>query len=128
MLSNHTTSAGPGNPPQNLVSEVTDISLATISGSVIIGPLCAVDSVERPCPVLDLSDRFLVLTSIPSGIQVRIQLSSDGGFEEAVLPGSYIIILQPCGELGCSRVFPQEISLAPGSSTVFNFEIDTGIR
>ena len=97
-------------------------------GSVVIGPTCPVENAERPCPAPDYSGLVLVLTPFSQGTPVQVGLTADGFYDVVVPAGSYSITLVPCGELGCSRVFPSTVVLEAGTVTTENFSIDTGIR
>jgi len=102
--------------------------LARIMGSVVIGPTCPVENAERPCPAPDYSGLVLVLTPVNQGTPIQVGITCDGFFTASVPAGAYSITLVPCGEVGCSRVFPVTIAVEAGTETTENFRIDTGIR
>ncbi|MBI2937405.1 MAG: hypothetical protein HYY22_04300 [Thaumarchaeota archaeon] len=97
-----------------------------VSGKVSIGPLCPVEPCPGPVPDV-YSSRYVVLQP-EGGEPTRVKLSSDGGFEAQVRPGTYKVDLTDCTFMGCSRVLPKTVTVKANEAAYIQIDIDTGIR
>jgi hypothetical protein len=99
---------------------------ATVSGRVIIGPLCPVEPCPGPRPDVYSSRMLLLQPTI--GRTIAIKLNPDGTFRSKVRPGTYKVYVTNCVYLGCRYAVPRTVTIAPYQETSVRIDIDTGIR
>lgn len=105
----------------------TAMDFGTVSGSVLIGPLCPVE----PCN--DESDPYSARTLIftPQDPSLSIEyafLSPDGAFRHTLHAGTYSMRMWPCAEMGCRMALPQTVVVPADGEVRLVVDIDTGIR
>jgi hypothetical protein len=104
-----------------------------LEGVISIGPICPVETVppDPAClPTAETYKAYPVSVFTSDGKQKIAQLnpSLDGSFISELPPGNYILVLEKAQKnIGGSNL-PVEISIISQDKTVFNINIDTGIR
>lgn len=105
-------------------------AIATIKGSVSIGPICPVERLDSPCPVppAAYTSREIILYAANGTTEVkRMYFASDGTYRFEVPAGTYVL-KTPNQGIGGSKDLPKNITVRSGETIEFNFSIDTGIR
>jgi hypothetical protein len=100
----------------------------TVTGTVKVGPVCPVESVDHPCvvPTETYTSRSVVVYAADKTTELEQHpLDATGNFSFTLKPGAYGLQIRPAG-IGAGEIKPVTIS-AKGTSTV-TFDIDTGIR
>ena len=97
----------------------------SLSGSVVIGPLCPVEPCGADVPNPYLSRKLLLGTDSEAPIQVP--LNPDGTFQAAVPVGHYEVDLTDCDFLGCRSTLPLSMDVREGENSL-TISIDTGIQ
>jgi hypothetical protein len=97
----------------------------TVSGTVVIGPLCPVEPCANPTNpyrglevVVRTDDEEIALFAI----------NEDGTFSSPVTAGEYLLEIRPCIHLGCDATLPVRITVFDGRDSSVALNIDTGIR
>lgn len=102
----------------------------TVSGKVSIGPLCPVE----PCnsTVDPYSGKQLIFKPTGGGRPVDqpfyAKLKSDGLYSIELPSSNYSVTISDCQYMGCSAVFPKNITVTANKNLELNIDIDTGIR
>ena len=104
-----------------------------IRGSVVIGPLCPVESINNTCiGSIDMNTLYsnlkLELASTSSTYNYTIPISANGTYSQQVHAGSYSVSMLNCDYIGCLRNIPKSVNISAGETTELNISIDTGIR
>jgi len=103
-----------------------NIEQGTISGEVIIGPLCPVEPCKNPDPDIYISRQLILQPGF--GNTIHVPLNPDGSFQATVNAGTYTMNLIDCTFLGCKRSLPITVTIIPNKITTIDINIDTGIR
>lgn len=103
-----------------------------LKGTISIGPLCPVERIppDPGClPTAETYKAYPVSVFNSEGKTKILQLmpSIDGAFEAELPAGNYLIVLEKEISIGGSNL-PSAISVNAGDTTLFNVNIDTGIR
>ncbi len=95
-----------------------------ISGETLAGPVCPVQTADRPCPPRPVSVRILVSNSSGAG---STTFTSDraGRFRLALPAGTYT--LRTSNTPG-PRLTPEQVTVTAGHYTELRLVLDTGIR
>jgi hypothetical protein len=96
-----------------------------IGGIVLLGPQCAVQTLENPCP-----DRpyqaWIDIRSAQGETGTRIRSGEDGRFRVGLRPGRYV--LDPASGDPFPVASEQEVEVEDGFYTEVIVSFDTGIR
>jgi hypothetical protein len=97
----------------------------TVSGTLVIGPLCPVE----PCtnPINPYTGLQIVVRTDTETI-ATIDVGEDGSFSGVVPAGEYVLDVTPCLHLGCGAVLPGSVTVRDGQDSRVPLNIDTGIR
>ena len=96
-----------------------------ITGIILLGPQCPLESLEDPCPDLPLQAWLEVRTA--GGVLVgRVQSDEDGQFRVGLPFGAYI--LDPESGNPFPVASEMEVDVAEGVFTDVTVNFDTGIR
>ena len=103
-----------------------------LKGTISIGPLCPVERIppDPGClPTAETYKAYPVSVFNSAGKTKILQLmpSIDGAFEAELPAGNYTIVLEKEINIGSSNL-PSGISVIADDTTLFNVNIDTGIR
>jgi hypothetical protein len=101
----------------------------TISGSVVAGPTCPVQTAEDPCPPKPVPGRPVSIQT-PNGTEVASTVTdASGNFTVHLAAGSYVVrVVTGVGLLGLEQVTPGDVTVVAGQTTHIQIELDTGIR
>lgn len=107
-------------------STASPVATGTLTGTVIIGPLCPVE----PCnaPTNPYPGHEVLVTDSSESVVSRIAVNIDGSFVGTVPVGDYSLSLEPCEYLGCNFGAPIQVEITEGTTTNVEIDIDTGIR
>ena len=110
-------------------SQVPDDATATITGRLVAGPTCPVetDPPDPACAPRAVPDAEIVVT-LPDGTEVRARSGEDGTFRIAVPPGEITITF---AEVEGLMVAPDPITVTVAANQtldVSDVSFDTGIR
>jgi hypothetical protein len=112
-------------PTSNLNSPV-----GFLKGTVTIGPMCPVESIDNPCtapPSLYTSHKLVIIASNGEKVQ-EVAIAGDGSYRTELAPGTYAVDYTP-RDIGIRRAFrPPTTEIRAGETTILNIKIDTGIR
>jgi hypothetical protein len=98
-----------------------------ISGVVVSGPQCPVETLQSPCPDLPVADIVVRVTAADGSLAAEPMTDAAGRFEVTLDPGDYV--LQPEVEGGgASSAKPQQVAVVEGSFVEVTLLVDTGIR
>jgi hypothetical protein len=102
-------------------------ALGTVSGSVLAGPTCPVQTDASPCPDVPLSGEVVQLVA---GDTVVASATSDaqGAFTLQAEPGDYQLMWAPEGDVGIRFAKPVGVSVVAGETVTADLLVDTGIR
>jgi hypothetical protein len=105
-------------------------STGTLQGTVSIGPICPVESIDHPClpdPSLFTSHKLVILND--KGEQVTlVAIDGKGNYQTELMPGTYTVDFTP-RDIGIPGSFqPPTAEIREGQTTILNIDIDTGIR
>lgn len=103
--------------------------LGTISGAVVAGPTCPVQTAEDPCPPRPVAGGAVSIQT-PSGVEVAHAVTDAGGrFTVRVAPGTYVVrVAASTGPLYGGQTTPGDVTVVAGQTTQIQIELDTGIR
>jgi hypothetical protein len=104
--------------------------LGTLKGHVTVAPLCPVEPCNLAPGVLAraFDARKIVVYGLDGMTIVKVvDLKSDGSYETALNPGTYIVDINKLGMDSSSEV-PKEIAIEKGKTVELDVNIDTGIR
>ena len=103
----------------------------TLQGHVNIGPLQPVVRIDEPTPVVPpeaYAARQIVVYAADGQTEIaRVQIGTDGNYQVALAPGTYVVDLIRSG-IDSSKNLPAKVQIAAGQTTTLDVEIDTGIR
>ncbi len=121
-----------GGSAQQGSSTTTPPLQGVVTGYVTASPSQPVCTAGQSCDV-NMTGYSLVFTlqcAGSSGCESSAASLSQSGHYSALLPaGTYTVTLGPsCPWLGCSAVFPTDVTVVGGNQLVQDFQIDTGIR
>jgi hypothetical protein len=104
-------------------------ALGTISGDVVAGPTCPVESIENPCPPKPVPDRAVSIQT-PAGAEVEHTVTdANGHFTVRVAAGAYVVrVATGPGKLGLEQTTPGDVTVRAGQTSLIQIELDTGIR
>jgi hypothetical protein len=98
-----------------------------ISGTVLLGPTCPVETVESPCPDRPVADvEVQVLRA--GDVVATVRSDGDGRFTVALDPGHYEVqAVVEKGGPGMSAK-PVDVTVTSGEFTDVSIPVDSGIR
>ncbi|HEV2236964.1 MAG TPA: carboxypeptidase-like regulatory domain-containing protein [Ktedonobacterales bacterium] len=106
-----------------------DGKVGTISGAVVAGPACPVQTAEDPCPPRPVAGGTVSIQT-PSGVEVAHAVTDAGGhFTVRVAAGTYVVrVAASTGPLYMGQTTPGDVTVVAGQTTQIQLELDTGIR
>lgn len=101
--------------------------LGTVTGSILAGPTCPVETMASPCPDVPLPGEVVQLVQ---GDTVVASATSDpeGGFSIQAEPGAYELMWAPAGDVGVRFARPVRVEIVAGQTVTADLLVDTGIR
>lgn len=97
----------------------------TVSGTLVIGPLCPVEPCTNPTnPYTGLQ----VVVRTDTETIATIDVDENGSFSGVVHAGEYLLDVAPCQFLGCGAALPVRVTVRDGQDSRIPLNIDTGIR
>jgi hypothetical protein len=112
------------------VGRPDDQPASGISGQVLLGPQCPVESVDEPCDDVPAADVLVTVSEqIPGesyGAGERVattRTDADGAFELALPPGAYVVTAD--AGMSCELM---DARVVAGEHTTVEVPCDTGIR
>lgn len=115
-----------------VVNNIEASTTGTLTGTMHIGPICPVESIETPCtPTKEVyASRALGIYTRQGGDRVTtVTPSADGTFTASLAPGSYYIdLLTPHTGPGGVSGLPTTTTIRAHEETSLTISIDTGIR
>lgn len=96
-----------------------------IAGRVLIGPVCPVEQLNKPCPNKPYQAVLSVLDANRRKI-VKFQTDANGYFHQALGPGMYILHPESPGVMPVA--LEQTFSVLSGQFTQLTVTYDSGIR
>jgi len=99
-----------------------------VAGHVTIGPICPVERVDQPCkpsPETYTSREVIVYGSDAATVKTRTHLDGEGNYRIALSPGKYFLQISPAGIREGEK---KPVTITSGTTTIVDFDIDTGIR
>jgi hypothetical protein len=96
-----------------------------IEGTVLLGPTCAVQTVEHPCPDRPLAADVVVSTS--EGKEVTsVRSGPDGKFRVGLRPGAYVLTVS--NPKGIQFAKPVSVTVPARGFVHVTVSVDSGIR
>lgn len=104
-----------------------------LEGVISIGPICPVESVPPRTDCLPTAETYkaypVSVYSSDGTISVaHIIPALDGTFRTELVPGNYLVMLEPNQNRVATSNLPAEVSIVSSGETIINISIDTGIR
>jgi hypothetical protein len=97
-----------------------------IAGTVMMGPMCPVETVNSPCPDGAWTGTVRA-TATPGGTTYETQTDSAGAFSLALPPGTYDVV-PVAGTVGVPSARAVTVIVKSGSQKNMTLRVDTGIR
>ncbi len=104
-----------------------------LEGVISIGPICPVetDPPDPGClPTYETYKAYPVSIRTSNGSRkiTQIDPALDGSYKLELDPGNYLVILETIQNRIGSSNLPAEVTIISHDKTIFNIDIDTGIR
>ncbi|MES2966881.1 MAG: carboxypeptidase-like regulatory domain-containing protein [Patescibacteria group bacterium] len=99
-----------------------------VSGTVTIGPICPVESIDNPCVISPevYTSRSVVIYGPTDSKRIKSQpLNPDGSYTLTLPTGSYWLQIEPAG-IGPGEKKP--VTVEANKTSTVEFDIDSGIR
>jgi hypothetical protein len=97
-----------------------------MAGYVLIGPVCPVEQLNKPCPDKPYQATLSVLDANNRRTIVKFQTDANGYFHQALGPGTYILHPESPGVMPVAP--EQTFSVLSGQFTQLTVTYDSGIR
>jgi hypothetical protein len=101
--------------------------LGTVSGRIVAGPMCPVETEASPCPDEPLPGEAVRLTA-GGTVVASARSDADGAFTFEVEPGDYQLVWAPEGDVGIRFARPVPVTVVAGETVTTDLLVDTGIR
>ena len=108
-------------------SEGSDERLGTIRGSILLAPMCPVESTESPCPGRPLAGVTVRVVDADGNVRASAVSGDDGAFTIDVAPGSYLLTAS-IEEDPARSVAPVRVVARAGEVVHADVLVDSGIR
>jgi hypothetical protein len=108
-------------------SEGSDERLGTIRGSVLLAPMCPVESSESPCPGRPLAGVTVRVVDADGNVRASAVSDDDGAFTIDVAPGSFLLTAS-IEEDSARSVGPVRVAVGAGEVVHADVLVDSGIR
>jgi hypothetical protein len=113
------------------VGGASPVAPSGIKGSVVLGPLCAVESspgANDPVPAACLTPYAaqLVVLDSENKVVARVASSAEGTFQVDLAPGDYIVTPATTDSYPIAQ--PVSVSVSPAQYATVQINYDTGIR
>ncbi len=108
-------------------SEGSDERLGTIRGSVLLAPMCPVESTESPCPGRPLAGVTVRVVDADGNVRASAVSDDDGAFTIDVAPGSFLLTAS-IEEDSARSVGPVRVAVGAGEVVHADVLVDSGIR
>jgi hypothetical protein len=96
----------------------------TITGHVLAGPTCPVETIGSPCPPAPWEGTVRATAS--NGTRTEVRTDGEGGFTVSLPPGPYTVAAVT--DDGVASAIPIELEVTAGVTQRVDLEVDTGIR
>src|SRR5262245_16895945 len=104
------------------------VARGTLVGRVTRGPVCAVQTAERPCPPEPAPGVQLVISPLGGEGTNSVQTDDEGAYRISLPPGTYRIEMSAPGSMEFTKDLPTTVTVTEGQETHRNISLDTGIR
>jgi hypothetical protein len=108
-------------------SEGSDERLGTIRGSVLLAPMCPVESTESPCPGRPLAGVTVRVVDADGDVRASAVSDDDGAFTIDVAPGSFLLTTS-IEEDSARSAEPVRVAVGAGEVVHADVLVDSGIR
>jgi Carboxypeptidase regulatory-like domain len=108
-------------------SEGSDERLGTIRGSVLLAPMCPVESTESPCPGRPLAGVTVRVVDADGNVRASAVSDDDGAFTIDVAPGSFLLTTS-IEEDSARSTEPVRVAVGAGEVVHADVLVDSGIR
>ncbi len=100
---------------------------AILRGKVMMGPTMPVERAGGPPAVAPVAGASVNVTD-PSGVPIASAITgADGTYSVPVAPGNYLVTVTPAKRM-LARMVPRSVAVTPGTTTMLDITLDTGIR
>ncbi len=100
----------------------------TLKGHATIGPICPVEQIDNPCqPTAEMYTSYIVTVYKSDGVAIADQKNLDGtgNYSFDLASGNYFVTIAPNG---LSKDIPHPVTVSTEQTTIYDFNVDTGIR
>ena len=101
---------------------------SNVTGVVVAGPRCPVQTVEKPCPDTPVGDVAVSFTPSAGGDAVTVRTDVDGTFSFVLAPGDYVALVQADPAKGVMSAKPEDVTVPATGAVQLTLHGDTGIR
>lgn len=101
-----------------------------LSGSMVIGPNCPVEMVDRPCVTsgeVYAAHKVYIQSTINKRLAITLTPNAEGKFHVSLPVGTYIVDVDH-SKIGGVTGAPQTFVIKKGTESLISISIDTGIR
>jgi hypothetical protein len=98
-----------------------------LRGKVTMGPTMPVERAGGPPAIAPVAGASVNVTD-PNGVPIASAITgADGIYSVPVAPGDYLVTVTPARRM-LGRMAPRSVAIAPGTPTMLDITLDTGIR
>ena len=106
-----------------------NVSNGGIEGKVVMGPMCPVERIDRPCPDKPFEASIEIQNQDNQDNHRRIRSGKDGRFRVDLTPGKYKLTpMAPNPGAPPRPPGPQSVTVESGKYTQVTIKYDSGIR
>jgi hypothetical protein len=109
-------------------STATTGDSSNVTGVVVAGPRCPVQTAEKPCPDTPVGDVAVSFTPSDGGDAVTVRSATDGTFTVVLAPGEYVALVQADPAKGVMSAKPEDVTVPATGAVQVTLHGDTGIR
>ena len=99
-----------------------------ITGVVLLGPMCPVETLESPCPDRPIEASVQVSDDEGTRVVKLVRTDAEGRFRIDLEPGAYTVQAIPLEQDGIQHGTPVDVTVVAGQFLEITLGIDSGIR
>jgi len=100
---------------------------AILQGKIRMGPTMPVQRMGGPPAVAPVAGARVNITNADGVTIASVTTDADGNYTAHVAPGAYVVTVTPATRM-LGKNAPRTVTVTPGTPTVLDIMLDTGIR